>query len=97
LVDDCAIFGCFLAIFSLFIPNPNKNLPQNDDLETTEIKSSLKKVFTAVLSSMFLFFIAIIILPLYLPKHGFAEDKIGYFLSFISFVAIMQPSLKTRK
>lgn len=79
----------FLVMLFLFIPNPHEKKQQEQNLESTDIKSSIKKVFTAVLASMFLFFIAIIILPLYLPKYGFAEDDIGYFLSFISFIAII--------
>lgn len=80
----------FLAMLFLFIPKPKNSIYQKeDDDEKLEVKSSLYKVFFAVLSSMFLFFIAIIVLPLYLPKYGFTEDKVGYFLSFVSFMAII--------
>ncbi len=80
----------FLVMLLLFIPKPKNHIINEKTIdENVRIDNSLKRVFLAVLFSMFLFFIAIISLPLYLPKFGFTEDKIGYLLAFISFIAII--------
>lgn len=80
----------FLIMLFLFVPNPKKSgIDKEIRDENINIQNSLKKVFLSVLFSMFLFFIAVISLPLYLPRFGFTEDKIGYLLAFISFIAII--------
>jgi len=78
----------FLMMLLLFIPKPNVNSNLTND-ENSYVKNSLKNIFLATVSSMFIFFIAIIILPTYLVKYELQEDQIGYLLAFISFVAIL--------
>lgn len=80
----------FLVFLLLFIPNPNKKASNKENEEEfTNIKSSIKEVLLYVVSSMFLFFIGIIVLPTYLPFYDMAEDEMGYLLAFISFIAII--------
>ncbi|WBU88110.1 MFS transporter [Cellulophaga omnivescoria] len=62
-----------------------------------EDKLAIKIIFYASLLSMVLFFVSFVTLPIYLPKSiGFTESYTGYFMAFISLVAIVTASQMPR-
>ncbi len=79
-----------------------KTLPKNSDgLLQEEVKDSSKKedkakiniIFYASLLSMMLFFVGFVTLPLYLPESfSFTESQTGYYMAFISVMAIVTAS-----
>ncbi|MDV7211124.1 MFS transporter [Azotobacter beijerinckii] len=78
-----------LAFVKLTIPKAAE-VPPNVHVASTSVGLSpaLKTTFVAAALSMVVFFTGIIILPGKLMDNGFDEAKTGYFLSFISLVAI---------
>ncbi|SNQ44338.1 MFS transporter [Cellulophaga lytica] len=65
--------------------------------EKKESKLAIKTIFYASLLSMVLFFVSFVTLPIYLPKSiGFTESYTGYFMAFISVIAIITASQMPR-
>lgn len=53
----------------------------------------VKVIFSAALLAMMLFFIGYVTMPLHLPEaYGFSESKTGYFMAFISVIAVLTAS-----
>lgn len=89
----------FLLMQLLFVPRPVRRTDDNDlPSEETETSSLtlLKPVFTAAVFAMICFFTAVIILPLQLHSLGYSEAETGYFLSFISLMAVIAAWLMPR-
>ncbi|WP_313442207.1 MFS transporter [Novosphingobium sp.] len=86
-----AVALLFLAITFWFIPQGHRSAPEQHHCVGTVGSSSLKPVFLAALCSMVVFFAAVILLPFRLTKPelaGLSESQTGYFLSFVSLVAV---------
>lgn len=78
----------FIAMLLLFVPQPPQEETINEAGKNSVPARSLRPVFVAALSSMVCFFTAVIVLPLHLHAQGFSEAETGYFLSFVSLVAV---------
>lgn len=72
--------------FSVPAHQATVNLPSGKT--TTRISAALWMVYTAAAMSMIVFFSAIISLPQQLHAFGLSEAGVGYFLSFVSLVAV---------
>jgi MFS family permease len=81
----------FLLMLLAFVPAKSPHL---GDAETrandhnTAVPAALKVVYLAATIAMTVFFTAFIILPSHLHALTFSEAETGYFLSFISLVAV---------
>lgn len=92
-----------LAMLLAFVPSNGIESASNE-LEVAgnkqPVPAALKRVFVAAIFSMLAFFSAIILLPLQLQGMSFTEAETGYFLSFVSLVAVLaaagMPKLVTR-
>jgi MFS family permease len=78
-----------------FVP---KAMARNDEATAvdTPLSPGLKLVYFSAVASMVLFFTAIIALPLTLEALGLTEAQTGYFLSFVSLVAVAAASQMPR-
>ncbi|WP_321867844.1 MFS transporter [Paraburkholderia tropica] len=89
-----------LAMVIALVPSVDAVEPEADDQAMTPVSAELKLVYLAAAGSMILFFTGIIALPLALATIGFNETLNGYFLSFISLVAVgaafMMPRIASR-
>ncbi|MFD1009621.1 MFS transporter [Oceanisphaera ostreae] len=68
-------------------PPPNNAKTPEDD-HNTAVPTALKVVYLAATIAMTVFFTAFVILPTRLHALAFSEAETGYFLSFISLVAV---------
>ncbi|MGJ7550362.1 MFS transporter [Pseudomonas alloputida] len=92
-----------LAMLLAFVPRAGVD-PAGRESEAVSnrqpVPAALKRVFIAAVFSMLAFFTAIILLPLRLQEMALTEAETGYFLSFVSFVAVLaaagMPKLVTR-
>lgn len=78
-----------LALVVIVIPRPRA--PSNrlhDGAARPTLSPALKRTYGAALCSMIVFFTAIIMLPARLHSIGLTETQTGYFLSFVSLVAV---------
>ncbi len=58
-----------------------------------ENKPKVRLVFYASMAAMVLFFVSFVSLPLYLPEaFGFSDSSTGYYMAFISLIAIITAS-----
>lgn len=89
----------FMLMQLMFVPRPARATPVTE-VAQTETKdpslSLLKPVFAAAVFSMICFFTAVIMLPLQLKGLGYSEAETGYFLSFISLMAVIAAWLMPR-
>jgi MFS family permease len=79
-----------------------KSLPSTPPIRTQETvvssegngnKAKVRIIFAASLLSMMLFFVAYVSLPFYLPEtFQFSESDTGFYLSFISIIAVITAS-----
>jgi len=80
----------FLTMVLLFVPLPAKTSEVRDMASPSAVLApTLKFVNSAALVSMVLFFVAIIKLPTKLGALGIGAAGTGYFLSFVSLVAVV--------
>lgn len=83
-----------LAMLLVFVPRPVDEVPDASDEEAHQVvPGALKEVFAAAIFSMLAFFTAIITLPLKLGAIGLSEAETGYFLAFVSLVAVAAAAL----
>ncbi|CAB3751338.1 permease [Burkholderia sp. MSh2] len=85
-----------LAMMWAFVPNVIGQDGSETQAEPAPISASLKLVFFSASASMVLFFTGIIALPLLLGSLSLNESQTGYFLSFISLVAVVAASQMPR-
>ena len=82
----------FLAMQLIFIPEPSYEVSEMnevlDGLSKPETIGSLKPVFIAAVFSMVCFFTGIIVIPQQFHKMSIGSAETGYYLSFISLVAV---------
>ncbi|WP_289041576.1 MFS transporter [uncultured Zobellia sp.] len=79
-----------------FLPRTSEKKVEEKDREPqtrTGERSAVKLIFYASLLAMVLFFVSFVTLPIYLPDvFGFSESMTGYYMAFISVVAIITAS-----
>lgn len=85
----------FLGMVLLFIPRPAEALDE-DTAPAAPVPKALKAVFGFAALSMIIFFTGVILLPLSLHGIGLDEAQVGYFLSFVSLVAVVAAALMPR-
>lgn len=91
-----------LAMVVAFIPRQQAQIhsTQEGDEKAVTPVAALRLSYFAALFSMIVFFTAVIMLPLHFQKIGVSEAQTGYFLSFVSLVAVfaawMMPKLVKR-
>ncbi|EPO1789118.1 MFS transporter [Cronobacter turicensis] len=92
-----------LLMVRMFVPRPdNRAEPEQIKKDVSQNKTSPAVMMTwaAALVSMIVFFTAIVVLPLHLHKMAITESQTGYFLSFVSLIAIcgawLMPKLVSR-
>lgn len=82
----------FLGMMFLFVPEPvlRQETSERLDIHVTDDLSrrALTPIYFAALFSMVCFFTAIIIIPQYFHQMDIGAAETGYFLSFISLVAV---------
>lgn len=71
-----------------FVPRPPVQDTEYDNDAPTRIAGAIRRVYVAACASMIVFFTAIIVLPYQLHDLGLNASETGYFLSFISLVAV---------
>lgn len=78
-----------LGMLLVCVPRPDGERAQSVDRATRQpVTRAMKQVLVAAVLSMLAFFTAIITLPLKLLALGLGEAETGYFLAFISLVAV---------
>jgi len=85
---------CFVFVRQI-LPRPDQNTENNIEplVPNQNAKPRVRLIFLASLLAMMLFFVGIVTLPLYLPQSfAFGESETGYFMAFISVVAIVTAS-----
>lgn len=88
-----------LAMVRFFVPNVAHTEEEGTERQSAEITTqrAIRLTYFAALFSMIVFFTAIIMLPLHFHALGISESQTGYFLSFVSLVAVfaawMMPKL----
>lgn len=89
----------FLVLVLFFVPKSN-NAAQTNSNTKQLLPAEMKIIYAAALGSMMLFFSGIIFLPLRLKSLSLGEAQTGYFLSFVSlmavFAAAVMPSVVRR-
>ena len=87
---------CLIMVL-LFVPaGRHGHAAEAVDMTSEAIPSKLKDAYLAATSSLMIFFIGIIVLPLKFHALGISELHTGYFLSFISLVAVLAASVMPR-
>lgn len=81
------VFAAMLLFFVPRVQHSPQETSENAALSTA-IPQSLKIVYAAAILSMLCFFTGIIVLPIALRALGLDEAQTGYFLSFVSLVAV---------
>lgn len=85
----------FLVLVCLFVPVvPAKERPV--DGRGLSLSGELKLIYLVATAAMAVFFSAVIALPLRLTELAFNETQTGYFLSFVSFVAVVAAACMPR-
>ncbi|WP_067701956.1 MULTISPECIES: MFS transporter [unclassified Erwinia] len=77
-----------LAMVLAFIPGDPHTAPEETAASPRAKTGALRLTYTAALFSMICFFTAIILLPLHFNAIGVSEAQTGYFLSFVSLIAV---------
>lgn len=86
-----------LALLLVFVPDRDDPQARHKATATKEpVPAALKRVFASATLSMLAFFTAIIILPSRLHELALNEAQTGYFLSFVSLVAVGAAALMPR-
>lgn len=84
-----------LVMVLMFVPKPQR--PDADDISNTAptggLPSALKAIYFTAVFSMVCFFTGIIILPQHFHHLHIGAAETGYFLSFISLVAVLAAAL----
>ncbi len=97
----------FLMLVLAFVPRPQKKVarPTTNTNEISEQdkkqgRGAVKEVYFAACCSLILFFTAVIMMPRRLADMGLSEDQTGYFMAFISLIAVgaasQMPKLQRR-
>ena len=88
-----AILCLFLVMKNLSGIKKTAMTKDKDEMATTENKPKVRLIFYASMSAMVLFFVSFVTLPIYLPDtFNFSESFTGYYMAFISLIAIITAS-----
>jgi MFS family permease len=83
-----------LVMVLIYVPRPQQQMrAEISDEGTTDSDRLLRPVWLAAICSMICFFTAVIMLPQRFAAIGVNAAHIGYFLSFISLVAVLAAAL----
>jgi predicted MFS family arabinose efflux permease len=87
-----------LVLTILFIPSQKSNVIEVQSEDVLEKKITVTGIILNIVLTtsiaMILFFITFVTLPSYLPsKFVFSESETGYFMAFISLIAVVSASL----
>ncbi|WP_110685045.1 MFS transporter [Salinicola aestuarinus] len=86
-----------LVLVWLYVPVPPTRKDPDDDEETRRPPSNaIRRIYAAACGSMIVFFTAVIVLPYQLHALGLGESETGYFLSFVSLVAVGAAAIMPR-
>lgn len=77
-----------LALVLVCVPQPSATKHSQEAGEIPALSAALKLVYMSATLSMIVFFTAVIMLPLRLADIGLNEAQVGYFLSYVSLVAV---------
>lgn len=83
-----ALAWVFLALVLRFVPTINKQLIHPSKQPTVSLPKELSSVYCAAFFSMGCFFVGVIVLPLRFHEMGIGEVATGYFLGFVSLIAV---------
>lgn len=86
----------FLAMVLVFVPMPPRHEITDTEKPSVAHVKGLRGVYAAALLSMTVFFAAVIVLPFHLvrfPAHHFSESEVGFFLAFVSLIAVGAASI----
>lgn len=78
----------FLVMVLAFVPRRPGRTEAPEEVGTAPVASKLNTVYLAAALSMVAFFTGVIMLPVRLHALGLDEAQTGYFLSFISLIAV---------
>ncbi|WP_413729946.1 MFS transporter [Sodalis sp. RH22] len=98
------LFAWLMLLMVLaYVPRPGKLVISDESTHEIHLggpSSAMVLTWVAALFSMIVFFTAIVLLPLHLHDNDVTELQIGYFLSFVSLVAVfgawLMPKLVSR-
>lgn len=77
------------AMVTLAVPEvPEREGAQESSEPMAGLSADLKRTYVVAVISMIIFFTAVIVLPAKLGSIGYNEAETGYFLSFVSLVAV---------
>ncbi|WP_433977437.1 MFS transporter [Erwinia sp. E_sp_B01_9] len=79
----------FLLMLVIFVPRPDRTNERTTEGSGEAASPLMKPIYAAALFSMVCFFTAVIVLPMQLHSQGFSEAETGYFLAFISLMAVI--------
>ncbi len=82
-----------LLLVRLCVPRPPQQLPSASESAAASSDGALRPVLLAAICSMVCFFTAVIILPQRFAAMDVSAAHIGYFLSFVSLVAVLAAAI----
>ncbi|WP_277496900.1 MFS transporter [Serratia marcescens] len=89
-----------LAMQLLFVPKPQSDVGESDNVQRDDAISTgagrLTAVYFSAVLSMICFFTGIIIIPQHFHHMNIGAAQTGYFLSFISLIAVFAAALMPR-
>lgn len=90
----------FALMLFVFVPRPEEKAGGKEDKADVSDKKGPKKammmVYWAAMFSMITFFVAVIFLPRHLSRFGLNTSQIGFFMSFMSLMAVAAASQMPR-
>lgn len=87
----------FAGMVLLFVPRTQSSVqPISNAIPHNSVPKALKIVYVAAVLSMLSFFTGVIVLPISLNEMGMNEAKTGYFLSFVSLIAVAAAAMMPR-
>ena len=88
-----ALICLVLVVKTLYGAQNAPTLKADSKSVNTDDKLKVKLIFYAAMLAMVLFFVSFVTLPMYLPKAlSFTESLTGYYMAFISLIAIITAS-----
>lgn len=82
----------FILLVLRFVPEPRRVAASSTPRENANL-TGIADILVAATCAMTLFFTAFISLPAELSVHGFSEAHTGYYLAFISLIAVLAAAL----
>lgn len=86
----------FMGMVAAFVPRQRHRAAVAETADADLVQAKFRDVYAAAALSMVAFFTGVIILPIQLHAMGLNEAEIGYFLAFVSLIAVSAASLMPR-